>query len=484
MVTKVKIDPTKLDVNWSSTASYRIEVEEGFVREVGNNRTPSPEQTSASVFSTTSFLSPLPNIVKTTADGVFFNNNSSTFAIVNLKAGNRGAVFQSTASSNLYVYSTGNSLLQTISISSSTRVYYQNDQVAFRFDNLGLSTNTTYHLRGDSGVAKDMFNNLTTQFTTATQVVFTTSNYISPTPIQTILTPLHNNRQWVSMNENYIAFGASAGPSVLVYNNQGELISTIAKNETGFGKNVHINNTNLLTCSDSAAYVYSTTSTVLLRTHTATIFTSAMSGDKYSIMESGSGKTTLYSTTNTGFSATLTNSVSTLNIVRNSPLSMSSKYTAISTNNNVISVFSNVNGTLLHSTSIGASNAWSISLTDQYLVTGSAVGVARVYSVSDSSLTLLYSLTYPESGTGNVTTYVTNDYIFLTAEFSSGFYTNTGRIFVYNTSDGSLLHTIDPPAVNASEPFSQYGWSIACNSKNVVAGYRVSPFKFYRYQLP
>jgi hypothetical protein len=169
MVNTVKIDTRLIDLPWTTSTNYRFDIEEGFTREVGGNRSPSKSQLS--VLTATTFASgpTITDVVSPpyNATGVYDTTASFNFT--------HGALAKTNAIYNIYlnqkIGSTG-TLIATIGTTSS-RVTSVATSVEVNL--LGLiDQQRTYYLTGDENAFEDMFRFQATGAISESRLKFTT----------------------------------------------------------------------------------------------------------------------------------------------------------------------------------------------------------------------------------------------------------------------------------------------------------------------
>jgi len=121
----------------------------------------------------------------------------------------------------------------------------------------------------------------------------------------------------------------------------------------------------------------------------------------------------------------------------------------------------------------------SIALSNLYAIVGvpndddlTDYGVAYVYDASDG--TLIYTFTNPNDDTGSKDDFfggdvaISDDYAVVAATSEdTGATSATGRVYVYDLSDGSLLYTLTSPSPTA---IGRFGISVDLNDTYVVVG--------------
>lgn len=146
----VRIDTELLGINWQPSANYRIAIDEGFVKEDGNNQSPNPANTSLTTFTTNGN----DMVVDTSTPAQNENNNIENATITlgfdrRIKAGN-GSLY-------LYKVVSGGSdqLIKTWDASDSGGEVTMIDQT-MTLDMTGLQLEgESYYLLGDVGSVTD-----------------------------------------------------------------------------------------------------------------------------------------------------------------------------------------------------------------------------------------------------------------------------------------------------------------------------------------
>ena len=152
MTNKISINPADLEIEWSSSNTYRLAFNSGVTIEDGNNFSPSAANTS-----TVSFTPFATNPQLTTR---YPTLGSVDIALPNIELSYNRPIFKKTG--NFYIYKEdalyGDELIDTISTNDS-RVTFQATSV-----NIDMSASlttfkggTTYYLTSDAGVVTDIF---------------------------------------------------------------------------------------------------------------------------------------------------------------------------------------------------------------------------------------------------------------------------------------------------------------------------------------
>jgi len=149
-------------------------------------------------------------------------------------------------------------------------------------------------------------------------------------------------------------------------------------------------------------------------------------------------------------------------------------------------IYNAVDGSLLYTLSdpsgFGGDFGISVGLSDSHAIIGdssndqgaSNSGKAYVYDLSTGNL--VYTFDNPndyDTETGDSfgrTVHISNSYAVVgaTNEDEAAF-NSTGKAYVFDLSDGSLLHTLDNPNPDAGTTADYFGWDVAINESYVVA---------------
>ncbi len=154
-------------------------------------------------------------------------------------------------------------------------------------------------------------------------------------------------------------------------------------------------------------------------------------------------------------------------------------------------IFSTTTGALLYTldnpnaydTSAGDAFGYSVGISNNYAIvgayleddaTGSASGKAYIYSTSTGAL--LYTLNNPSPiGTP------ANDYFGYSVDISDSqaivgayseddAYTNSGKAYIYSTTTGALLYTLDNPNAFGAGTTDYFGWSVGISDSYAIVG--------------
>jgi hypothetical protein len=522
MVFKVKINPVNLG-NWTTSTNFSVFVGQGFVSEVGGNRSLSPAQTMTNTVTTFSSIPP-------TAAYAPPYDTITRYPIVSVSY-DRGVIYNSTNTTNYYLYQ-GSSLLQTIP-STSTRVTLVNGKS--QIDLRGyITTATSYNIRADQGVVRDMFAFKPNAVSDDSVIKFTTSaSYITLVPSNTysFAYPESQNRHALatSISNNYFAVGCPTFPfqntnpalyttssSVSVYSNTGTFLYKISNpnsEDYKFGVDVSVGTSTLVVSSITSGNQYNTTSSLYvynISTSTATLVTTILNpnpgvvegvnfGLKVSHFENyivtySRNNVWLYSTSGGSYLRAHTfdnfNGISNNTMLSNYPLNIvainSTSYAYYDpdpggTSDHRIRVFDIATGNSVWSkivvSSADSTARLSIAMNDTYLIVGDIIAnAAYVYNASNGNLVYTFTSPDPVPRKFGVCVDVSSQY-FIVTDPDTGFEEETGtlphgKIFVYGISDGLLKYVIDnpyrwdPASATISYDFAP---SAAINSSTVVA---------------
>ena len=141
----VTIDTEALNISWQPNRQYRIAIDQGFVIEDGNNRSPNPANTNLSTFTTNATG---PSISSSTpSDGDTNAISNAVIAIVfnrRIKAG----------TGDIRLYDSANSVLKTWTPSSGTNLTITDQTLSLSFTGLVIEGGS-YYLQADSGSITD-----------------------------------------------------------------------------------------------------------------------------------------------------------------------------------------------------------------------------------------------------------------------------------------------------------------------------------------
>lgn len=141
----VTIDTEALNINWQPNRQYRIAIDQGFVIEDGNNRSPNPANTNLSTFTTNATGPSISSSTPSDGDGNAISN--AVISIVfnrRIKAG----------TGNIRLYDSSNNVLKTWSMSSNTDFTITDETLSLSFTGLVIEGGS-YYLQADSGSITD-----------------------------------------------------------------------------------------------------------------------------------------------------------------------------------------------------------------------------------------------------------------------------------------------------------------------------------------
>lgn len=216
MATKINIDTQALGITFSAGTDYRIEAEQGFVVEDGNNETPSPANASLFTFTTNSTG---PTISSTTpaanATGV---GNATTVTLTFNRY-----VTKTGATGNFKLYKSPSTLLATINASDS-KVTTSGNNAIINISGLITEPVTGYYFNFESNFIRDLDGLQCSA--TASNISFTTASapYIISTSPSDGATAVTNNQtmtftwSWpVTANVGSIDMYETGSPAVLIH---------------------------------------------------------------------------------------------------------------------------------------------------------------------------------------------------------------------------------------------------------------------------
>ena len=217
-----------------------------------------------------------------------------------------------------------------------------------------------------------------------------------------------------------------------------------------------------------------------------------------------SGKVYIYSTADGSLLYTLSNPnaySTSLNDNFGIAVGISNNYAIVSayneddaggTESGKVYIYSTANGSLLYTlnnpNAYGTSQAdnfgYSVGICDNYAIVGVRSeddaggldsGKAYIYSTTDGSL--LYTLSNPNSfdtpanDNFGISVGISNNYAIVSAylEDQSGA-TQSGKAYIYSTADGSLLYTLDNPNAYGTPVDDYFGYSVAITDQHAVVG--------------
>ena len=143
--TRVNVNTDALGIAWVKNKQYRIELTEGFVKEVGKNISPNPGINNLTTI-TTNALGPQKTISSPGDNEAFVDNNRSVTVTYDRQI--------EVGSGNIQLYQSDNTLLATIAVPSAAVTFPTATQM--RISVLGLlRANQSYYYLFDAGVVKD-----------------------------------------------------------------------------------------------------------------------------------------------------------------------------------------------------------------------------------------------------------------------------------------------------------------------------------------
>jgi len=215
-ISTLTIDPKLLPIDWQTGTTYTILVGSDFVREVGNNRTPSPVRTAT--ISTFAFG---PEVsTSTPAYGVL----DSTSTTVSLTYNRTVNLTSATSTTNYYLYDSLGTLVSTIPYTSN-RISKNQNTVSINL--LGLvNSNGVFHLRADANIFGDMFrfpspaitNDAVFKYSTAkgAEVIAVSPTYNATNSISSSGTLTYNRLASAAANKKYQLFETTGSTTSMV----------------------------------------------------------------------------------------------------------------------------------------------------------------------------------------------------------------------------------------------------------------------------
>ena len=524
----VKINLSKLPISYSTNTNYRVDVEYGFVQEIGGNRDFSPAQLSATTI--TSF-SEGPRIQSTIPA-----LNSSTVMPSILVTYNRGYVETNTSSSltNFYLYKSTatNTLVASIPTTSTRIIEFNTNTVEINLYGL-ITTTSTFYVTSDQGVVSDLFRFPSLSVIDNSQIKFTVSNFISlfrdqigpsfpdgymsgwTSPVTTTQFPVGTR---VGSSQNYYAM-SDAGGKVYVYNvsdnsvkwilNDPTPTPIVSNSETAiFGWSIALSDDYILignpyerfnyTVQDGqyrgAAYLFSMSTGQLLRTwsggseNTALGWVVRLQGNNsfVSAFFQGSGdarQTNMYNNLNGSLIRTFSDSGGA-GLAINSTHVYSTGVNATTQSIKGWRISDGVN-TLNISQSF---RPRAIAATENYIIGAAAGAFSGPVKVFSSTGTLVYDLINPDifsSGGDNfgMCVDISNDYFVVSSASEEGNanYIDAGKVYVYSILDGKLKYIIENPQFERTMTNKFFGMSISLTEKRL---YIAAQNQLYMFNLP
>jgi hypothetical protein len=152
---------------------------------------------------------------------------------------------------------------------------------------------------------------------------------------------------------------------------------------------------------------------------------------------------------------------------------------ATGNNRGKVYIYSNSTGNLIHTLNNPTDNQDSyqrIAISEQYTVVtalfaGTSGDEGRVYVYSNATGDLVYTLSQPGTGVFGNSVDISDTQIIVSASGRSdegG--TQSGKAYVYSTSDGSLLYTLDNPNAFASSQGDNFGASVGISNTFAIVG--------------
>ena len=527
MVFKVKINPVNLPVGWTTSTNYTISITEGFVKQIDGNKSPSPVQTLTNAVTTFATIPP-SNLYSPVY------NSTTRYPIVRINY-DRQILFNSTSTTNYYLYQ-GNTLTQTIA-STSTRVSKSTGTVDINLFGL-LNTSTTYSLRADKGVFRDMFAFEPNAITDDTKIKFTmSSTYITLAPYTQIETiPVQSafrGGMSSAIGTNLIAIGSVSSPfigtvtnvksNVKIFNTAGNFISQIENpltHDFKFGVSLAMTDSKLIVGAgspggrnDGKIIIYtlssgtvSTSTTITVPADSSSVYPEAEDNFAGKIAYNGSkfvtlsnNKWYLYSDSGSLIRSHLQSSSSYGNLGESSLVTPSIQPVAINSTlyayyeirdvGHTVYIKNIETGSDVYVLNLGMTPTYdgngrlSIEMDENYIVIGDYISKnCKIYSLSTGDL--VYTLTSPDSNSSAFGLYVgiTNDYFMVVDPSQSEVASNAqGKIYLFGRSDGQLKKKIDnpffwDPSYTGSNQALEFGIKSSIKNNLLISSV---PAKFY-----
>ena len=508
MVFKVKINPVNLPVGWNTATNYTFSITEGFVKQIDGNKSPSPVQTITNAITTFASVPPT-NLYAPPY------NSITRYPVVTLNY-DREILYNSTNTTNYYLYQ-GNTLTQTIA-STSTRISKTTGTVKINLFGL-INTSTSYNLRADQGVFRDMFSLKSNSIENDSVVKFTmSSTYISLAPFKEIETevPVNDFRgitMATAIGTNLMAVGVNTAPypettatiqsNIKIYNTSGNFLYQINNPLThsftfGSSNSISMSDTKLIAVCDQKnanvgkIVIYNLTTSSASSATTITLNVDTLRSVDYN----GSSFITtsrqlspspnvglpywfIYSDTGTlirghdieTYSSGPTNSGQTggRSIAINSTLYA---YHEVKDTGHVVFVRNISNGNKVYTLTFPDINKFdngerfTLAMDDTYLMVSDYKSfVCNIYNLSTGNL--VYTLTSPDTNRIRFGVYAglnENYFMIVDPEYSETVNYPEGKIYLFSKTTGVLVKTIDNP----------YFWDPAFNPSNNAYEFGVS----------
>lgn len=163
----VTIDTEALGINWQPSRQYRIAIDQGFVKEDGNNQSPNPANSNLSTFTTNG-----NDMVVNTSTPTQNDTNNIENATITLGFSRR--IQRGTGDIELYKVGSPDVLLKTYATATSTDISLTEQTLTIDMTGLQLEGGS-YYLLGDTGSIKDRDGFDWVGFTATTDLPWTNS---------------------------------------------------------------------------------------------------------------------------------------------------------------------------------------------------------------------------------------------------------------------------------------------------------------------
>ena len=163
----VTIDTEALGISWQPNRQYRIAIDQGFVKEDGNNQSPNPANTNLNTFTTNG-----NDMVVSTSTPTQSDTNNVENATITLGFSRR--IQRGTGDIELYQVGSPDVLLKTYATATSTDISLNAQTLSIDITGLQLE-GESYYLLGDAGSIKDRDGFDWVGFTATTDLPWTNS---------------------------------------------------------------------------------------------------------------------------------------------------------------------------------------------------------------------------------------------------------------------------------------------------------------------
>lgn len=507
MVFKVKINPVDLSFNWQTGTDYTITLNQGFVREVDGNKTYNSPQTINNAVTTFSSV-PIPEL------DIPVYQSTTRYPLVILNY-DRPLLYNSTNTTNYYLYSE-NTLTQTIA-STSTRVSKTTGTVKINLFGL-LNTSTSYNIRADQGVFRDIFSLKSNAISDDSFIKFSmSSTYISLAPFKDIETVFaaseYRGGMSTAIGTNLIAVSTVAYPwtdtsdiksNVRIFNTSGNFLYEIQNplsHDFRFGISLAMTDSKLIVGATHTSGSNTNGKIVIYNINTSSFTTAttitgplgsdislryfggkiAYNGSKFITLANEryhlySDAGTLLRTHNSPEATGSQVGTSAFRSPNITPVAINSTlyaYHAVDTDGFKVYIKNIESGSDVYTLdvildfNINEPGRFSLEMDETYIMVGDYVSKnCKIYSLATGSL--VYTINSPETSPGSFGLYVkmTNDY-FMIGDPSYSEVTGypKGKIYLFGKNDGLLKKIIDNP----------YFWQPEFNGANFDLEFGINP---------